>query len=81
MRQAGKDYAAMPARERSRLRDRLDAIAAAPSARHPGVVAMQGEPPGRFRLRQGAWRAVFVVATGGDVVVTGVGHRREVYDR
>ena len=70
----------MPARERGQMLERLEAIAAAPAGRHPGVTAMQGAPPGRFRVRQGDWRAVFRVE-GGDVVVIRVGHRSEVYER
>jgi mRNA-degrading endonuclease RelE of RelBE toxin-antitoxin system len=68
----------MPAREQRQLFDRLRAIAADPRARHPGVVAMQGEPPGRFRVRQGDWRAIFVVQDG-ETVVIDIAHRREAY--
>lgn len=69
----------MPKREREQMRERLAAIAAAPDERHPSVVAMQGEPTGRLRVRHGDWRAVFRVVDG-DVVVLAVGHRREVYE-
>lgn len=69
----------MPKREREQMRERLVAIAAAPDSRHTSVVAMQGEPAGRLRVRQGDWRAVFRVVDG-DVVVLAVGHRREVYE-
>ena len=41
----------MPKRERDQLRARLVAIALDPAGRHPGVIAMQGAPPGRFRGR------------------------------
>jgi hypothetical protein len=41
----------MPKRERDQLRARLVAIALDPAGRHPGVIAMQGAPPGRFRVR------------------------------
>ena len=42
------------------------------------VEAMQGKHPGRFRIRQGDWRAVFRM-DGGDVLVDRVGNRGEVY--
>lgn len=77
---ATKALLAMPKRERDQLRTRLVAIAAAPAERHLSVTAMQGAPPGRLRVRQGDWRAVFKVVDG-DVVVLGIGHRREVYER
>ena len=68
----------MPKRERAQLRERLRAIAADPTGRHPGVEAMQGKPHGRFRVRQGEWRAIFSVE-GADVAVERIGNRREVY--
>lgn len=77
---ATKALLAMPKRERDQLRARLVAITAAPADRHPSVTAMQGAPPGRLRVRQGDWRAVFRVIDG-DVVVLDIGHRSEVYDR
>jgi mRNA interferase RelE/StbE len=70
-------FAQMPKADARRLRDRLDASAAAPEHRHPGVqplVAMSGS----FRVRQGNWRAVFSIEDG-DVIVDLVAHRREVY--
>ena len=76
---AVKALLAMPRREREQLKQRLDAIAAAPAEPHPSVVAMQGKPPGRFRVRQGDWRAVFRIDAG-DVVVDRIGHRREIYE-
>lgn len=74
-----KALMSMPKREREQLKQRLDAIAAAPTENHPSVIAMQGKPSGRFRVRQGDWRAVFRV-DGGDVVVDRIGHRREIYE-
>jgi mRNA interferase RelE/StbE len=68
----------MPKKERLQLRTRLAAIAAAPSGRHPSVEAMRGTPAGRFRVRQGDWRAIFSIE-GADVVVERIRHRREVY--
>ena len=58
----------------------LEAIAAGPADRHPGVAAMQGAPAGRFRVHQGDRRAVFRVE-GGDILVLRVGHRTEVHER
>ncbi len=69
---------AMPKKDAERLRERLDAIAAAPADRHPAVEVMQGKPVGRFRVRQGDWRAVFRI-DGADVVVERIGNRKEVY--
>ena len=70
----------MPKRERAQLKARLDAIAAAPGEQHASVTALQGEPRGRFRVRQGDYRAEFR-NDGEDVVVDRIGHRREVYER
>lgn len=74
-----KALRSMPKREREQLQARLTAIAAAPADRHPSVTAMQGAPAGRFRVRQGDWRAIFTVVDG-DVAVLAIGHRREVYE-
>lgn len=76
---AVKGLGAMPAKESRQMYRRLMDIAAAPRERHPGVIAMQGQPSGRFGVRQGDWRAIFSVSEGGDVVVHEVGHRSEVY--
>ena len=70
----------MPKRERAQLKARLDAIAAAPGEQHASVTALKGEPRGRFRVRQGDYRAVFRIDEE-DVVVDRIGHRREVYER
>lgn len=78
-RDALKALRSMPKREAGQLLDRMKEIASTPDERHPGVIAMQGEPLGRFRVRQGDWRAVFRI-DGADVLVDRVGHRREVYD-
>jgi len=72
-----KQFASMPKADARRLRDRLEAIAAAPQAQHPNVRPLVG-CPGSFRLRHGDWRAVFSIE-GDDVVVDRVAHRREVY--
>ena len=79
LRSAAKEFLAMPKREREQLKGRLDAIAAEPATQHPNVLAMKGEPAGRFRVRQGDWRAIFTVVDG-DVFVIRIAHRREVYE-
>jgi mRNA interferase RelE/StbE len=73
---AVKALIGMQKRERAQLKARLDKIAAAPTELHASVTALQG----RFRLRQGDYRAVFRL-DGQDVVVDRIGHRREVYER
>ena len=77
---AVKALLAMPRREREQLKARLDAIAAEPAGQPPSVTALQGEPRGRLRVRQGDYRAVFRI-DGADVVVDRIAHRREVYER
>ena len=66
----------MPARERAQMLERRKAIAAEPGGRHPGVTTLQGTEGG-MRVRQGDWRAIFLIEDG-DVVVDAIGHRREV---
>jgi mRNA interferase RelE/StbE len=68
---------ALPKADATRLLNRLEQIAAAPAIQHPNVTAMVGQQ-GVFRVRQGDWRAVFLVEDG-DVVVIEIGHRREIY--
>ncbi|MBX9701174.1 MAG: type II toxin-antitoxin system RelE/ParE family toxin [Acetobacteraceae bacterium] len=58
-RQAQRALRDLPRPDARRLLQRLQAVADAPTAAHPGVITMQGPPRGRFRLRQGDWRAVF----------------------
>ena len=70
-------FAAMPRRDAQRLRERLERIADDPMGRQPGVTALSGLP-GRYRVRQGDWRAVYTVKEG-HVIVALIGHRREVY--
>jgi mRNA interferase RelE/StbE len=78
-RTAVKEFLAMPKREREQMKTRLEAIASDPEGSHPSVIAMKGEPAGRFRVRQGDWRAVYTLIDR-DVVVIRIAHRREVYD-
>ena len=69
----------MPKSEALALRAKLGAITADPFAHHAGVERMEGIKNG-FRLRQGDWRAVYVVdRAAGELRVVRIGHRREVY--
>jgi len=62
---------------RSRIIDRLDALATNPRPR--GAVTMAGQH-GTFRLRVGDWRIVYEVRDAELVVLLlKIGHRREVY--
>jgi mRNA interferase RelE/StbE len=78
-RSAAKALRLMPKGEAAQLIDRLKAIAADAKGPHASTLAMVGEPAGRFRVRQGDWRAVFRL-DGADVVVDRIGQRREVYE-
>lgn len=72
-----KQLVGLPRSDAARLLERLQGVAAAPDERHPNVVPLSGAP-GSFRLRQGAWRAVFSIEDG-HVILDRVAHRREVY--
>jgi mRNA interferase RelE/StbE len=76
-RRAVRDLSVLPAADRKRLSERLNAYAAAPNATGHDVTALQGAP-GNFRLRSGNYRALFTVS-GGDMTVYRIGHRREIY--
>jgi mRNA interferase RelE/StbE len=71
------EFVAMPRVDAKRLRARLERIAGNPTARHVGVKPLAGLP-GRYRVRQGNWRAVYAIKDG-NVIVGRVGHRKEVY--
>ena len=73
-----KELKKLPKLEQTRLLARLKTIAAAPDARHPGTTQMVGQT-NAWRVRQGDWRAVYAI-TEGDVVVTRIAHRKEVYE-
>lgn len=68
---------AMPKRDRERLLEALELIAADPRRRFSFATEMVGQP-GLWRLRKGDWRAVYRLR-GGDVVVDRVGNRKDVY--
>ena len=62
---------------RSRIIDRLDALAINPRPR--GAVKMAGQH-GTFRLRVGDWRIVYEVRDAElMILLLKIGHRREVY--
>jgi len=73
-----KQLEALPRLERTRLMERLKAIAATPDSQHPNVLPLVGRP-GVFRVRQGDWRALFRIEDA-DVVLIRVAHRREAYE-
>ena len=76
-RAARRDLRALPARDRERVLDRLDAYAADPEAPGHDVRPLAGEPEG-FRLRAGDWRALFTLS-GAEMTVYRIRHRREAY--
>ena len=69
--------AALPKRDRERLLEALEMVAAEPNRRFSFVTELVGQP-GVWRLRKGDWRAVFR-RRGGDVVVDRVGYRKDIY--
>jgi mRNA interferase RelE/StbE len=72
-----RQLAAIPRRDRERLLEALEMVAAEPVTRFSFVTEMVGQP-GVWRLRKGNWRAVFRWREA-DVVVDRVGNRRDVY--
>ena len=76
-RTALKDLRGVPAADRVRVMERLDAYAADPAAPGQDVVPLAGVPGG-FRLRVGTWRALFTVL-GDGMEVYRIRHRREAY--
>ena len=61
------------------LIERLERISVRPFARHANVKPLTGYP-GTFRLRQGDWRAVYVVdRKANQMRVTRIAPRGEVY--
>jgi mRNA interferase RelE/StbE len=72
-----KELAAVPRADAKRLRERLERIAENPLAPQIGVKPLVGRA-GAFRVRQGDWRAIYVIKDG-NVIVGHVGNRKEVY--
>jgi mRNA interferase RelE/StbE len=74
---ARKELAGLPTRDRSALLAKLRNVADDPFGRNPSAKAMAG---GGYRLKHGAWRALYRIDRDRDeVVVDAVRHRREVY--
>jgi|HubBroStandDraft_5_1064220.scaffolds.fasta_scaffold225866_1 mRNA-degrading endonuclease RelE of RelBE toxin-antitoxin system len=69
--------ATIPKRDRERLLQALEMVAAEPQRRFAFITEMIGRP-GVWRLRKGGWRAVYRIRDN-DVVVDRVGNRRDVY--
>lgn len=70
----------LPARDRERVEQRIDALAADP--RPPQSTRLVGPNPGAYRLRQGDYRIVYEVDDEAlEVTVTRIAHRRDVYRR
>jgi mRNA interferase RelE/StbE len=74
---AAEQLAAMPRANGRRLRDRLARIAEAPYGPQTGVKPLTGSL-GEYRVRQGDWRAIYVIKDG-NVIVGTIGNRKEVY--
>lgn len=69
----------LPEQAAQRIRPVIDALAGDP--RPPGARALKGQP-GTLRVRAGDYRIIYTVEDDRLVIlVIGIGHRREVYDR
>ncbi|MEL7083674.1 MAG: type II toxin-antitoxin system RelE/ParE family toxin [Cyanobacteria bacterium P01_A01_bin.3] len=77
MKQAAKQFKALPAKEQQRLKARIDALASEP--RPTGVVKLSGEDD-LYRIRSGNYRVIYGIQdTKLLVLVVKIGHRRDVY--
>jgi mRNA-degrading endonuclease RelE of RelBE toxin-antitoxin system len=72
-----RQLAAVPRRDRERLLQALEMVAAEPARRFSFITELVGQP-GVWRLRKGDWRAVYRMR-GTDVILDRVGNRRDVY--
>jgi mRNA-degrading endonuclease RelE of RelBE toxin-antitoxin system len=72
-----RQLAAVPRRDRERLLQALEMVAAEPARRFSFITELVGQP-GVRRLRKGDWRAVYRMR-GTDVILDRVGNRRDVY--
>lgn len=68
--------ATMPDKFRAQIVRRADALGANPHP--PGAKKLQGVPEATYRVRQGAYRILYVIRAG-QVVIVSIGARREVY--
>lgn len=79
-RPAIKGLAAMPSKIAAAMVERLKAIATDPFAHHASVKPLRGER-NVFRLRQGAWRAIYELDRKADVMrITMIGPRGSIYE-
>ena len=75
---AAKGLRAMPARDGKALLSKLERIATDPFAPRAYATKLQGRPA--YRVRQGNWRAIYLIdRTVRVMLVSHVGHRREIY--
>ena len=73
---AAKELEALPAKDRSRIVARIEALAGNP--RPPGSEKLSGEE--KYRLRQGDYRVLYSIQdASATVTIVKNGHRREVY--
>ena len=73
---AVKELEAISRKDRERIIRRIERLADDP--RPPGCEKLAGGE--RYRIRQGAYRAVYLVDDAArDVTIFKIGHRREVY--
>jgi mRNA-degrading endonuclease RelE of RelBE toxin-antitoxin system len=67
----------IPAKDAAALRDKLEAVAAAPFAAHPWAKRLSS---GGYRVRHGDWRAIYAIDRQAQAIVVDlIAHRREVY--
>jgi mRNA interferase RelE/StbE len=75
-RSAAKELEALAAKDRRRIVDRIQALAAEP--RPPGVEKLSGAE--KYRVRQGDYRILYSIDDAASTVtVVKIGHRRDVY--
>ncbi len=72
-----RQLAAVPKKDRQRLFEALEMVAASPGRRFSFMTQMVGQS-NVWRLRKGDWRAVFRTHES-DVILDRVGHRKDVY--
>jgi len=75
-----RDLRKLPTNDRKRILDRLDVLAADPLRARPraDIHPLGGEKVGKYRIRIGAYRAVYAVV-GDQVVILEVFHRGRGY--
>ena len=77
---ANRDLDALPEAVRKAIGLRIDALSTTP--RPPGIVRVESQPPGNYRLRVRDYRVgYFVDDEARTVTVWQVGHRSKFYDR